>query len=367
MKILIAPNAYKGFLSALEASDIFFSVLASYFPGNNMVIYPISDGGDGFLDCLTYHFNLNRNFIDMQDISGKKRSIPYLAEDSSTAIIELAEISGIKHLSRSQLVPRHLALDHLGFLIRELYSMGYTHIKLGLGGSATNDCGIGILRGMGFRFLDCNKADITYLYDTLELLSKVEYIIPAGKKDVVFSLFCDVDNKLLGSKGCTYSFGRQKMINERSFKIWDSAIKHYLDTIARCTAGLLHDRKYFGAAGGAGVSLYYYFSSTFTSGSSVFLNRRFKRLFMESDIIISGEGIFDETSLNKKAAGELVMLSKKHGRSLILIVGKASHRIESDNIRIFKNKKEVKTRNDAIKELSNSLNRAILELLRDAE
>jgi len=363
MKILIAPNAYKGYISSLEASRIIYSLLKKNLPGAELKIYPVSDGGDGFLECLHYHFNYRPDHILLDDITGRKRKIIYLTDNNGSAFIELAEISGIRLFDRIVPEAGKLALDSMGRLIGELYKRGYKRLYLGIGGSATNDCGAGILRGMGFRFYDSGGNEITGEKDIVQLLSRTSSVKNPGTfNDLEINVYCDVNNRLLGSYGSTRVYGPQKSISVKCMGLWEKAHRHYAQILAFNAGKRFYDRRYFGSAGGAGVSLFYIFKTVFHNGSDIFLNNAFKKHFSDSNIVITGEGRLDSTSFSCKAPGRIIRMAEKHDKCLIFLSGSSEHIQFDSHIHIYENKKAVRTRPEAIKELSNNLKKAIIDI-----
>lgn len=359
--IIIAPNAYKGLLSSMEACDFFSGILYDHFPEKEIIKYPVSDGGDGFIQCLKYHYDYDIAFIKSRDISGKLRKIPYLIDrENNSVYIELSEVSGIKLIKN--LNPQKLMLDSLGELIKNLYDRGFYKINIGLGGSATNDCGLGILSGMGFEFLD-KFGNTLKNENVLETLKKIDRIIIKNDyKNLSIKVYCDVNNYLLGEKGCTVNYGPQKGIKRSWMRIWEEAFRNYLRVLCQSfyNKGGFIDRKYFGAAGGAAVSLYYAFDASIEQGNILFLNEKLERIIEKCDFIISGEGRIDKTSFMKKCTGEIIRYAGFYEKPIILITGINELKIIDKKIIILENEKDINSLEEVKKELSNSLKKAIM-------
>lgn len=357
--ILLAPDSYKGFLSSVEACGLFHNILKKHFPEKGIVKYPVSDGGDGFLDCLEHHYGYRRLFIKMKDISENIREIPYL-KGREGIFLELSEIAGIKLLQEHDLGPRNRMLDPLGRLIAKLYEAGHDNFNIGFGGSATNDFGSGILKGMGYSFRDI-KNDIIEGKDTLSFLHRINSIDPSERNySLKIKAYCDVDNKLFGKCGCTRCYGPQKGIGEGEFDEWERGGRNFLRVLSAYTKKDMVDLKHFGAAGGAVLPLYYLFDAGLESGISLFAGKKLEEIIYSSEYVITGEGKFDETSLMNKGTGEIVKIANKFNKKTLIITGKCEFSFNRGNIFVFENQRPVDTAQSAIKELSNSLYRAII-------
>lgn len=320
MKVLIAPNAFKGTLSAETAASILSEFLREQYPSISIHSIPIGDGGDGTCELLTDYLNLEKIGRWSLDALGRPVYAYYgLDSFSKTIYLDVSSASGITHLKVDELNPRVASTFGTGMLIKDSLNYDVKKVILGLGGSASVDLGMGILQGLGFEFLDQMGRAILPFSD--QLLSKTVHIQKSPKvPDLSFHLLCDVNNLFFGEKGAIPVFGPQKGLHG------DLAIDFEKD--AHRVASLLYkkgkkeflDQSGFGAAGGIGLGLNAFFSTTINFGASFFFDQvQMEKAVINSDLIITGEGRFDGQSLGGKGCFELLKLAKKYSKPVTII------------------------------------------------
>ncbi len=328
MKILIAPNAFKGTLSALEAGEIIASKLHIKYPQAKIEIHPIADGGDGTCQLLGYSLNLPSRKIWSLDATGKPTSGTYFF-DGSRAFIDVSDVSGLGKLNPDELEIRVSSTFGTGLLIKNAIENGASEIILGLGGSATVDLGLGILMALGFVFLDENGRElIPFSYD---FLFKIKHIQRSPKTPkVLFTCICDVRNTFKGTKGAIPIFGPQKGLKSEEIQLFESQCDFLLDLLYRKVNLVFEDKVGFGAAGGIAAGLSAFFDTKVEIGATYFFEKTgFEKILIDSDLIITGEGKYDNQSKSGKACFELLQLAKKNKKRIFLITS-GNEQIQDD-------------------------------------
>lgn len=327
MKVLIISDSFKGTLTSTEVGTILKETIESY--SNIQASYiPISDGGEGFLDVIKYNIDVDEYKLESVDAINNKCISKYLYKED-IAYIELAEIVGIKNLTSAQLDCFHANTYGLGLLIKKVINKHHPKkIVIGLGGSASTDGGSGMLEALGAIFYN-NDSIITSLDN--EKLSKVTRVdlseVIELTQNTEFLILTDVLNPLLGSNGAAYIFGKQKGALERDLEVLDRNLKKFVNAI--------NDKTYCnmpgsGAAGGTGFGCLYGLNAKVESGIVYLLKLiNFKKVSLDYDYIITGEGKFDHQSkMGKVYQGIYSSLDKKE--KLLIICGISN--IEEKNI-----------------------------------
>ncbi|MEN2283059.1 glycerate kinase [Algoriphagus sp. SE2] len=318
MKILISPNAFKGTLTALEAGKILASELKHKYPQSKIEIHPIADGGDGTCELLGYSLKLSSRQIWSLDIKGKPKIGTYFY-DGSKAYIDVSNVSGIGYLNPDELEIRVSSTFGTGLLIKHAIENGASEIILGLGGSATVDLGIGILQALGLLFLDENGRELTpFSYDMLFKIKHIQKPINFPKID--FTCVCDVRNKFGGDEGAIPVFGPQKGLKSVDFPEFEAQTHFLLDLLYKKNNLTFVDKQGFGAAGGIAAGLSAFFKTKIEIGSSYFFKKTgLKEKLVTSDLIITGEGKYDNQSESGKACFEILQMAKQNEKIIFLI------------------------------------------------
>lgn len=318
MKILIAPNAFKGTLSALEAGEIIASNLLNKYSQAEVEIHPIADGGDGTCQLLGYSCNFSFRKIWSLDATGKPILGTYFFEGSK-AFIDVSDVSGLGHLNPQELEIRVSSTYGTGLLIKNAIENGASEIILGLGGSATVDLGIGILQALSLIFLDEKGRElIPFSYD---LLFKIRHIQKSTKlPKVSFTCICDVRNTFKGINGAIPIFGPQKGLKKEEITLFEAQSNILIDLMYQKSNLVFKDKVGFGAAGGIAAGLAAFFETKVEIGASYFFEKTgLEEKLILSDLIITGEGKYDNQSKSGKACYELLQLAKKHSKKIFLI------------------------------------------------
>jgi glycerate kinase len=360
LKILVAPNAFKGTLSAIEAGEIIASKLLKKYPQSTIEVHPIADGGDGTCELLGYSLNLTSRKIWSLDATGKPASGTYFF-DGSKAFIDVSDVSGLGKLNPNELDIRVSSTFGTGLLIKNAIENGASEIVLGLGGSATVDLGLGILQALGLIFLDKNGRElIPYSHD---FFFKIKHLQKSPKfPKVSFTCICDVRNTFKGIYGAIRIFGPQKGLKQDEVTLFETQSDFIIDLLYRKSNLVFKDRQGFGAAGGIALGLSAFFETKVEIGASYFFEKTgLNKKLISSDLIITGEGKYDNQSKSGKACFELLQLAKKNKKKIFLITsGEEENLVEFDNVLILpslnfmkKGFKEIARKN--LEELSNRI------------
>lgn len=305
MKVVIAIDSFKGSLSSMEAGLAAKAGVLRVYPDADVIVKPLADGGEGTTDSLIEGLGGKRINLTVTGPMGQPVDCYYaILPDSNTAVMEMASSAGITLVPSNQRDPLVATTYGVGEMILHAISNGCRNFIIGIGGSATNDGGIGMLKALGVTFLDRSGADVG---EGAQALSKISHINRSMVNPILskcnFKIACDVSNPLCGENGATYIYGPQKGISEDQKDLIDQAMAHY----ARVTAS---DRGYAdfpgaGAAGGLGFAFLSYLNATLAPGVSLILEAiGFEKDLENADVVITGEGQLDgQTAMGKAPIG----------------------------------------------------------------
>ncbi|WP_144605107.1 glycerate kinase [Algoriphagus algorifonticola] len=320
MKVLIAPNAFKGTLSAEEAGAIIASFCDKNYSGLQTQVIPIADGGDGTCNLLSKFLNLEQvNAWTLDPIGRPRIGFFGFEKASKKAYLDVSTASGIALIGDSQKNPWVTSTFGTGLLIRKAIRMGAKEIILGLGGSATVDLGLGILQALGFVFLDQNGREVLPFTDQVQqAISHIQSPVPMP--NIHFTCLCDVRNQFFGNNGAIPVFGPQKGLKSEELSTFEVSSEKNVTLLFKKAKKEFVDRSGFGAAGGIALGLSAFFNTDIEFGSPYFFERiGLEDLIKESDWVITGEGRYDAQSEDGKACFELLKLCRKHGKKSVLI------------------------------------------------
>lgn len=321
MKVLVAVNEFKGSLSSAEIGKIISNKLNNNY--KNIITYTqvVADGGDGF---LTLFKGFTNNKFRTVNAALQECDVNYLLnEERKEAVIEVAEVIGIKQLKDEQKDPFKTTTAGLGKLIVFLLEKGIEHFIIGLGGSATNDCGIGMLSELGIKFID-EKGHLCK--DGISDLRKIDDIdnknINSKLTKARFSIISDVSNSLIGKNGATYIFSKQKGLDENKFAEVDKYIENFSNKVNLVTGKNNTFIEGSGAAGGLGYAFMSFCNATIQSGSEFMINYlELEKIIRDVDVVITGEGKLDKQSYMGKAPIEIARIAKRFNKKVIFLAG----------------------------------------------
>lgn len=324
MKVVIAIDSLKGSLSSMEAGMAIKDGILAAKPDAEVIVKPLADGGEGTTDALIEGMNGER--IDLT-VTGPMHTpvdayYGYL-KDTNTAVMEMASAAGITLVPDSEKNPLLATSYGVGEMINDAIQRGCRNFIIGIGGSVTNDGGIGMLKALGVRFLDENDEDAG---EGGQALAKVARIDVSGMnpllKECHIQVACDVNNPLCGENGSTYVYGPQKGVTEDMKKTLDEAMAHF----ARVTSETL-ENDYLntpgaGAAGGLGYAFLAYTGAALTPGIELILDAvGLEEELSSADVIVTGEGRLDfQTAMGKAPVG-VARLAKKYNAKVIAFAG----------------------------------------------
>lgn len=329
MKILIAADSFKDALGSVGVCTAIYNGCKQGMPDSIPFIFPIADGGDGTSDVIKFHLDFNVIEVETLDPLFRPTKSDYLlSTDGRTAFIELAKASGLEHLKPHDRNPVLTSTFGAGVMIQDAISRDATHIILSIGGSATNDAGIGLASALGYQFedklgqtLQCNGQALQYIEN--HHISATDL---AKIKNTTFEVLCDVNNPLYGTHGAAYTYAVQKGADELQVKILDSGLQHLAEV---CGATRLAMIPGAGAAGGVGFGAMYFLGATLVKGFDTICRwTGFEKHISDADIIITGEGKFDNQTKNGKVIQGVARLAKKYKKPVFALCGEVSCRIE---------------------------------------
>lgn len=323
MNIVVAPNSFKGSLNAIEITDLIEEAFVSVNKDFRISKFPIADGGDFTLDIIIYYAGGTIEEVKSKDPFGRTVNARIGWIDQNIAIIELAETSGLRLLKEEEKDPFVASTFGTGELIKLAISKGAKKIILGIGGSATIDAGVGILKAFDVSFYDAGNNELTKVQEILSKLKKVDYSNLSNLvKDIDFTILCDVENPAIGINGAVKVFGRQKGAKENELDNLDSNIENYCKFLEKEFKCKLSDEKYMGASGGVPLSMKTFFNAKIIKGIDYISSlSNLDKYIKNSDLVITSEGRYDAQTLHGKAPFGIAEIAKKYNKPVILITG----------------------------------------------
>ena len=324
MKAVIAIDSFKGSLSSFEAGNSAAEGIRRVYPDAQIEVRPLADGGEGTVEALTLGCAGQLTTVTVTGPLGKPVSCQYGIVDSTrTAIIEMSGAAGITLVPDTERNPLYTTTYGVGEVIRDAITKGCRHFIVGIGGSATNDGGAGMLQALGFGLLDKNGNPVPFGAMGLEVLDKIttDNVLPE-LKDCTFRIACDVTNTLCGEQGCSAIFGPQKGATPTMILQMDKWLAYYA-TLAREIFPHANPKAAgSGAAGGLGFAFMTFLNGTLESGIKIVLEEtRLSDYIKDADIVVTGEGATDWQSVFGKVMQGVGVHCKKHHIPAVAIVG----------------------------------------------
>ncbi len=324
MKVVIAIDSLKGSLSSMEAGMAIKDGILAAKPDAEVIVKPLADGGEGTTDALIEGMNGER--IDLT-VTGPMHTpvdayYGYL-KDTNTAVMEMASAAGITLVPDSEKNPLLATSYGVGEMINDAIQRGCRNFIIGIGGSVTNDGGIGMLKALGIRFLDENGEDAG---EGGQALAKIARIDVSGMnpllKECHIQVACDVNNPLCGENGSTYVYGPQKGVTEDMKKTLDEAMAHFARVTSETLENDYMNTPGAGAAGGLGYAFLAYTGAALTPGIELILDAvGLEEELSGADVVVTGEGRLDfQTAMGKAPVG-VARLAKKYNAKVIAFAG----------------------------------------------
>lgn len=324
MKIIVAPDSFKGSLSATGAAHAMAAGIHELDSGVEVLLLPAADGGEGTMNTMVEATDGELAAHQVEDPLGRTISARYgILGDGNTCVIEIAEASGLPLLKKHERNPLIASSYGTGQLIRHALDAGFRSFIIGLGGSATNDGGAGMLEALGMKLLGENGKALERGGGALGGLVILDSSgFDSRIAESTFLIASDVENPLIGETGASAVFGPQKGASPETVQQLDDNLRNFADITERLTGVKLHDRKGAGAAGGAGGAMQAFFAGEMRRGVDVVLEAiSFQRHLETADLIITGEGRTDSQTLSGKTPFGIAEAAKKAGKPVILISG----------------------------------------------
>ncbi|QVK20884.1 glycerate kinase [Mycoplasmatota bacterium] len=320
MKIIIASDSYKESLSSLEVGQVIEKGFKDCIPESDIKVIPIGDGGEGTVESLIDATEGRLiNVKVLSPISDEVNAIYGISGDSKTAFIEMATASGIGLVPIDKRNPLITSTYGTGQMILDALENGVEKIIIGIGGSATNDGGIGMASALGVRFLDESGLPIENNNEGLSNLHSIDVTNLDNRiTNTEIIVACDVDNPLVGLNGASYVYGPQKGANSDMVKVMDQNLSRLAEVIQRDLNKDIINVPGAGAAGGLGAGLMTFLNGKLESGIDIVLDfLKFDELIDGCDLVITGEGRFDSQTIMNKAPIGVARRAKKKGINCI--------------------------------------------------
>lgn len=313
MNILIAPDSLKGSLSAMDAARCIEKTLHALSPSSSTRTLPLSDGGEGALDLWSSLRLGDKVMAPTVDPLNRPIRAEYFRFHDGSAWVELSQASGLVLLNEKERDPLQATTFGTGLLIKHAIDAGAQKITLGLGGSATNDGGAGLLAALGYQLLDNAGNEV---YPSGGNLNHIVQILPpkSGSASVEITVACDVNNPLCGPQGASAVYGPQKGAAPEKVPLLDENVRHWAELLEEFFKVKVKDVPGAGAAGGAGISLSAAFGARLRPGFDLLAAATNLGTHLEwADVVITAEGMLDEQSLYGKATVALCQMAKAKG------------------------------------------------------
>lgn len=322
MRIVIAMDSFKGSISSIEAGNVLKKAILDRYPDDIVRVFPLADGGEGTVDALAQ--GLHGSIVPVV-VTGPlgtpvKSRFGYLPQ-TKTVVIEMADASGLPLVPRERRNPLRTTTYGLGELIRAALDRGCRHFIMGLGGSATNDCGLGMLTALGFRFLTERGEEAGIMGGDLASVASIDVSgADARLRECHFDIACDVRNPLVGPQGCSAVFGPQKGATPVIVKRMDKDIDRFAKLAEEIMGREGRTMPGAGAAGGLGFAFHVFLGGVLTPGSSLILEAiGIKDALKVANVLITGEGRMDAQSAMGKAPVAVAHLAKSLQKDCLTI------------------------------------------------
>ncbi|OOO00272.1 MAG: glycerate kinase [Epulopiscium sp. Nele67-Bin004] len=325
MKAVIAIDSFKGSISSIEAGDAVKQGILQVYPEAQIEVLPLADGGEGTVDTLVIGMNGEKKSITVR---GPLKEMKVLAnygvlENTNTVIIEMAQAAGLPLVPQNLRNPLNTTTYGVGEIIKDAVDGGYRNFIVGIGGSATNDAGIGMLKALGFEFFDKDGNLVEGAGKDLINITKIDTknVLPQ-LKECTFKVACDVNNPLYGKNGAAHIYGPQKGATPTIVEQLDNGLKHFSQVVKsqfdkdNCQiAGT-------GAAGGLGYAFVTFLNAKLESGSSIIIEEiSLEDKVKDADFVITGEGRLDKQTAMGKAPISVAKIAKKYNVKTLAFSG----------------------------------------------
>ncbi|KHD84889.1 glycerate kinase [Heyndrickxia ginsengihumi] len=332
MKIVIAPDSFKGSMSSIEAANSIEKGILQAFPQAETILLPVGDGGEGTLETLVTATGGKTISVYVTGPLGGTIEAEYgILGDGETCVIEMAKASGLVLVPSAQLNPLKATTYGTGELIKKALDDGYKSFILALGGSATNDGGAGMLQALGLKILDENGEEIGFGGEQLRRVASIDLSsFDSRISQCTFLIASDVQNPFIGPDGASSVFGPQKGASPEDVAFLDHCLYNFAEVIEKETGVHLHDLPGAGAAGGIGGAFQAFFPSEMRRGIDVVIEyTKLNELVEGADLVITGEGKVDFQTASGKTPMGVAQTALKKNVPTIIIAGSVGKGVET--------------------------------------
>ncbi len=323
MKVVIAIDSFKGSLSSLSAGNAVRDAIRSLDSDAEVFVSPLADGGEGTVEALYEGLGGEMFSPEVCGPLGQKVKAPYCILKSGTAVMEMSAAAGITLVADAERNPMKTTTFGVGEMIRDALDRGCRSFLVGIGGSATNDGGVGMLSALGFEFLDEKGNGVPLGGEGLEKIASIGIQKADPRlKECIFRIACDVTNPLCGERGCSAVFGPQKGATPEMIEKMDAWLLSYARLTKEVFPASDATLPGVGAAGGLGFAFSAFLSARLESGIGIVLDEIcLEEKIQNSDLVITGEGRLDAQTAMGKAPIGVARLAKKYGKRVIAFSG----------------------------------------------
>lgn len=324
MKVVVAIDSLKGSLSSLEAGHAISEGIHKVFPKAEVTVRPLADGGEGTVEALTLGMNGHLEKVIVTGPLGRPVEAIYgILEQNNTAIMEMSAAAGITLVDEQERNPLNTTTYGVGEMIKDAIDKGCRHFIMGIGGSATNDGGIGMLQALGYGILDKEGKQVSFGAKGLKEIDRItdDLVIPE-LKGCSFRVACDVTNTLCGELGCSAIFGPQKGATPAMIEQMNKWLIHYAKLTEEKYPKANRNHAGTGAAGGLGFAFLSYTNAVLESGIKIILEEtRLEEYVKAADLVVTGEGRLDAQTVMGKAPIGVAEIAKKYEKKVIAFSG----------------------------------------------
>lgn len=323
MRIVVAIDSFKGSLTSMQAAGAVKEAALKVNANAQVVICPLADGGEGTVDALSAGLGCTKRTVLVSGPLGTPVDATYCILPNQTAVIEMAAAAGLPLVPADKRNPMETTTYGVGELIKDAISRGCRHFIVGIGGSATNDGGAGMLSALGYRLLDADGIDIPLGAKGLERLKSIATDnVLSELKECTFRIACDVNNPLCGSNGCSAVYGPQKGATRTDIVQMDGWLASYAELTKKMFSKADKNFPGAGAAGGLGFAFLAYTNATVEPGVQIILEEtKLEAMIRDADLVVTGEGRLDGQTVMGKAPIGVAKLAKKYGKKVIAFSG----------------------------------------------
>lgn len=325
MIIVVAPDSFKGTMSAVEVANIICETGKKEYQNLEFVSLPVGDGGEGTMECLIAACNGKKGSLMVEGPLGEQVEAHYGILPDQTVIFEMAEASGLNLLRPEQYNPMKTSTYGTGQLLQYAMKQGLSKMMLCIGGSATNDGGMGALQALGIKFFDQYQQELRGCGENLikiESIDRSDFVM--NNVDFQLTILCDVVNPFTGENGATMIYGPQKGATSAMVQELEAGMIHFQKLLSKMVGGDYLILPGTGAAGGLGGALQVFCKGTLTSGIDAVLEQTgFEQLIQDADAVITGEGKVDHQTLNGKVVYGVLKRCKAQNVPVYVLAGTA--------------------------------------------